>query len=190
MVKDELNQEEKFFESAVKVERFYKKYKMVLIGGVVAVVAVIAGVSIYDANEQERILAANSAFNILTQDANNSSAAAQLQQLSPELFDVWNLSQAVANSDETRLKALVASKTTGVSDMARYELAALSRDTASLSAYAYKQDAIYKDLALVETSVLLMQADDISGAHEKLTLIDNTSPMYKVSRLLMHYGVK
>lgn len=190
MVKDELNQEEKFFESAVKVERFYKKYKMVLVGGVVAVIVVIAGTSVYNVNQEENILAANNAFNTLKQDANNTAAAAELQKLSPELFDVWSLSQALAKSDVQALKTLKSSKTIAVSDLATYELAANNSDTKALSTYAYKQNAIYKDLALVETSVLLMQEGKVVQAHEKLAMIENDSPMYKVSRLLMHYGAK
>jgi len=190
MVKEELNQEEKFFENAVKAERFFTKYKTALIGGVVVVVLGIVGGSIYQANQESKIAAANVAFNTLSANADDKTAQAELKKLSPDLYDVWVLSQALVNKDAKSLKALTHSSAVAVSDIATYELAAIENDSAALNSYAYKQDAIYKDLALVEASVLLMQKNEMAQAHEKLDLIENDSPMYKVSRLLMHYGAK
>ena len=190
MVKDELNQEEKFFESAVKAERFFTRYKTAIIGGVVAIIVVVAANAMYKANSEADIMAANVAFNTLLKDAQDKDAMAKLKKLSPELYDVWMLSHAVADGDEKVLKTLMSSKTIAVSDLATYELAAITSDASTLNSYAYKQEAIYKDLALVESSVMLMQKNELTSAQEKLGLIENDSPMYKISRLLMHYGVK
>lgn len=190
MVKQELSSEEKFFESAVKTERFVKKYKNVLIASVVAIVIVVAGMAVYDATQESRIEAANEAFARLQKDANDTEASRVLQEKAPELFDVWALSNAVTNGDEAALKTLSTSKAIAVADVAAYELAAMQRDEKKLDEYAYGQNAIYRDLALVESAVLLMQQDDVKAAHAKLKMLSPDSAMYKVAQILLHYGVE
>lgn len=190
MVKDELNSEEKFFESAVKTERFVKKYKNLLIASVVAVIVLVVVLAVYDATQRSRIADANEAFALLQKDANNSEAAARLKEKAPELYDVWALSNAVKNADEEALKTLSTSKAIAVSDIATYELAAMQRDVKKLDEYAYGQNAIYRDLALIESAVLLLQKSDIDAAHAKLKMLTPDSAMYKVAQMLLHYGVK
>ncbi len=190
MVKEELNSEEKFFENAVKTERFVKKYKNMLISGVVGVVVIVVALALYNANKEAKVEAANKAFSALQKDATDKQAAAELQQVNPALFDVWQLSNAIAKSDISVLKILSKSKTLVVSDLASYELAALNSDTKLLENYAYQQNAIYKDLALVESAVLLMEKNELEAAHQKLQSITSDSSMYGVSRMLLHYGVK
>ena len=58
-VKDELNSEEKFFENAVKAERFVKKYRNAIIGGVSAVVVLVIANVLYEADKSATAEAAN-----------------------------------------------------------------------------------------------------------------------------------
>jgi len=187
MVKEELNSEEKFFEKAVITEKFVKKYKNVMVGSLVAIVLVIGGNMAYEANKQSKIDAANEAFLQLSKDSKNSSAASQLKALSPNLYDVWILSRAIVNKDLASMKELKNSKALMVGDIATYELA---QDSSSLDTYALKQDAIYKDLALVQSAVLLMNSNKIEKAHEELSKIGVQSPLAKIASALLHYGVK
>jgi len=190
MVKEELNSEEKFFESAVKTERFVKKYKNKLIVAVVAIIVLIAGMAVYDARKNSRIEAANEAFATLQKDASNVEAARNLKELDSALFDVWTLSGAVASGDKDTLEKLTASTAVAVSDIASYELAALTGDAKRLDEYAYRQNALYRDLALVESAVLLLEKNDTDAAREKLKMLAPDSAMYKIGQLLLHYGVK
>ncbi len=187
MVKEELNSEEKFFEKAVITEKFVKKYKNVMIGTLVAVVLLVGANMAYEANKQSKMDAANKALLELTKDTKNSAAASQLKALSPNLYDVWVLSQAIANKDLVSMKELKNSKAILISDLATYELA---QDAASLSSYALKQDAIYKDLALVQSAVILMNENKIDKAHQELSKIGLQSPLAKIASALLHYGVK
>lgn len=190
MVKEELNSEEKFFESAVKTERFVKKYKNKLIVAVVAIIVLVAGMAVYDARKNSRIEAANEAFATLQKDASNVEAARNLKELDSALFDVWTLSGAVASGDKDTLEKLTASTAVAVSDIASYELAALTGDAKRLDEYAYRQNALYRDLALVESAVLLLEKNDTDAAREKLKMLAPDSAMYKIGQLLLHYGVK
>jgi hypothetical protein len=187
MVKEELNSEEKFFEKAVITEKFVKKYKNTIIGTFVAVVLVVGANMAYEANKQSKIDAANKALSELNKDGKNSAAASQLKALSPDLYDVWIFSQAVISKDMTSMKELKNSKAIMVSDLASYELA---QDAASLSSYASKQDAVYRDLALVQSAIILMNDNKIQKAHQELSKIGLQSPLSKVASALLHYGVK
>ncbi len=190
MVKEELNSEEKFFEKAVMTENFVKKYKKLMIGSVVAVVVIVGANIAYDITKQNQIAQANELLAELSKDSKNTKLLAELKVTSPNLYDVWMLSQAVADENVEALKALTSSKAMIVGDIATYELAQDSNDAQGLSSYASKQEAIYRDLAQVQSAVILMKEGKTDEAHQKLALISQESPMIKIAQALLHYGVK
>lgn len=190
MVKEELNSEEKLFESAVKAERFVKKYRNLIIGGVAGVVLLVAANALYEANQEVQFEAANAAYATLLKDSSDASAKADLERLNPKLYDMWALSQAVENNDTATLETLSSSKSVAVADIASYELAAMTRDMSKLDAYGLRQGAVYKDLAIVENALLLMKEGKLEAAHGKLEMVGEESPLYQVAQLMLHYGVK
>ncbi len=190
MVKEELSSEEKFFENAVITERFVKKYKTMLISCVVVLVLGIVANAIYDMNVRSNIERANSVLASLQKDASNQDAQRELKALNPDLFDAWQLSQALKSSDAKALASLSGSKAIAVGDIAEYQSAVLNKDIKALEAYSMKPKAIYKELALFELGVLLIQDNRVDEAHEKLRSIPKESPLYRYSQPLLHYGVK
>jgi predicted negative regulator of RcsB-dependent stress response len=190
MVKEELNSEEKFFENAVKTERFVKKYKTMLISGVVVLVLGIGANAIYNAKVQSTIESANIALSSLQKDSSNQEAQKELKALNPDLYDAWQLSEALKMGDAKVLASLSSSKAIGVSDVASYQSAVINKDVKALEAYSMKPQAIYKELALFELAVLLIQDNRVDEAHEKLRSIPRESALYRYSQPLMHYGVK
>jgi BarA-like signal transduction histidine kinase len=190
MVKDELNSEEKFFENAVKAERFVKKYRNAIIGGISAVVVLVVANTLYEADREASLEAANAAYMVLLENGDDVAAKEELKRLNPDLYDMWSLSTAVASKDVPALEKLSASKAIGVSDLASYELAALNRDQKALDAYTLRQHAIYKELAAVESAMLLLQEGNAEAARTKLGMVSKESPLFQVAQLLMHYGVK
>lgn len=189
MVKEELNAEEKFFEKAVVTEKFVKKYKKAIIGSVVAVVVLVAGNIGYTISENNRLAEVNSVLSEL-QTKSTPALEARLDSLSPTLSDVWHYSQAVVNKDLVTLKKLEKSKAILIGDLASYEAAQNANDLQTLESYANSNEAVYADLARVEAAILLMNEKKIDEAHEKLSLINVTSPLAQVAKALMHYGVK
>lgn len=190
MVKEELSSEEKFFEKAVVAERFVKKYKKPLIGSVVAIVLIVAADIAYDINKQNTIEAANAALEELQKDAADATALTRLGSLSPELHDLWIYSQAVAKQSIGEFEKVSDSKSSLIADMAKYEAAALQNDEKLLHKYAKEENAIYKDLAIIELSIIAMNNKKIEQAHANLSMISSQSPLYNVAKSLMHYGVK
>ena len=190
MVKEELTSEEKFFEKAVVTEKFVKKYKNLMIGGVVTVVLFVAGNIAYSANRQNTIDSANVTLAKLQLNASNPTNIAKLKSLSPVLYDVWAYSQALTDKDMAKLKELTTSKTTFIGDLASYEVAQNSQDSVKLDAYADRQGAIYSDLAHLQSAIILMNEKKIKEAHELLSMISLNSPLAKVAQTLKHYGAE
>jgi len=187
MVKEELNSEEKFFEKAVITERFVKKYKTAMIASAIVVVAIIVANVAYDINKQSQKDSSNRALTQLMANSSNTEALQSLHSSSPDLYDVWMLSQAIAQKDTVLLKELTHSNAMLVGDLAAYEFA---DDAKSLDEYASKQDAIYRDLALLRSAIFLMNNNKIDEAHNKLSKISAQSSLTKVAEALLHYGVK
>ncbi len=190
MVKEELNSEEKFFEKAVMTEKFVKKYKKLMIGSVVAIVVLVGANIAYDITKKNQVDRANELLVELQKDTKNTKLLSELQVTSPNLYDVWMLSQAVADENTQALQSLTDSKAMVVGDIATYELAQDSQDAQALAQYASKQDAIYRDLARVQSAVILMKEGKTDKAHQELALISEDSPMVKIAQALLHYGVK
>ncbi len=187
MVKEELNSEEKFFEKAVVTEKFIKKYKNVIIASVVAVVLFAVANVAYEMNEKSKLESINIAFAKLSANPKDGTALNDIKALAPELHDAWVFSQAVTNKDAQALKSLKDTKALVVSDLAEYEMA---MDEASLQKYASRQDAIFRDLALVQSAVLLLNANKTQEARDVLAKVSKGSSMEKLVGTLMHYGVK
>jgi len=190
MVKDELNSEEKFFEKAVMTEKFVKKYKKAIVGSIVAIVLVVTADIAYTINEQNRIESANETLALLEKNPNDTVALSRLENLSPQLHDVWLYSQAIVNQNAQQLQELKATKALVIDDTSVYESAQLKADKAGLDSYAGNEKAIYRDLAYVMEAVLLLEDKKIDEAHAKLAMVALTSPLSDVASALMHYGVK
>jgi len=187
MVKEELNSEEKFFEKAVMTEKFVKKYKNIMIASVVAVVVLVAANIGYEANEASKKTAANELLAKLSSNPSDKISSSKLHTLNPELYDAWVFSQASINKDMLTMKELKNSKTLIISDLVKYELA---NDVSSLDKYSSSQDAIYKDLALVQSAVILLNENKIDEAHNQLSKVSKQSSLSKIASALMHYGLK
>lgn len=187
MVKDELSSEEKFFEKAVLTERFIKKYRKLMIASAVVVVLFIGANIAYEINKNSKIRDANIALGELALNPKDGDVSNDLKSLSPELYEVWSFSQAVANKNLEAMKKLENSKTPIVGDLAKYEAA---NSASSLDEYASTQGAIFKDLALVRSAIILMNENKIEEAHNKLLKISKESPLNKTAKALLHYGIK
>ena len=190
MVKEELSTEEQFFEQAVKTERFVKKYKKPLIAAVAAVALAVIGTAAYDAYSASKRDAANAAYMTLQSDPANAAAQQTLRANAPMLFDAWSMSEAIKNGDVKALQALASSPAAEVSDVSSYEAAAIAGDAKALGSYGYRQGALYKEMALIDEAVLLMQSGKTDEAHRRLQMIGDQSPLAPLAEALSHYGVK
>lgn len=189
-LKGELSSEEKFFESAIRTERFIKRYQKPLIAGVAALLLAAGGAIAYQSYTNAKIESSNEAFNALLANSSDAEAEKTLKNDNPELYDVWRLSRGIAKKDAAILESLKTSEAFAVADIATYESAVLKNDTKSLDEYTMRQGALYKDMALLEVAVHAIEEGKVDLAHQKIALIPQDSPVYEVGQALSHYGVK
>ena len=190
MVKEELNSEEKMLENAIKAEKYYKKYKKPFFGLLAAIVIGVGANALYEKSVADKIAKSNELFHTLEQNPADKTTADELQALNPKLYAAWEFSEALKRGDTTLLETLATKDLPVLSSIAAYEAAVQSKDLSKLESYSLEQKAIYRDLALVEAAYLLMKEKRVDDAHQKLMMISSESPLYKISQVLMHYGVK
>ena len=189
-LKSELSSEENFFESAIKTERFVKKYQKPLIASLVVLVLGIGGYAGYGAYEQAKMEKANIALNVLLMNPNDAKALKELADNSQPLHDLYQLSQALKNNDIKAVLALKNSSSSEVADIAAYESAIMSNNEKELESYSKKQDALYGDLATIEIAVLKNKQGGDSNAQTLLSKIKEDSSLYPLAQIFSHYGVK
>lgn len=189
-LKDELSSEEKFFESAIRTERFVKKYQKPLMASVVSLLLVVGAAIAYQAYDQAKIENSNAALNTLLMNPQDKSALESLKKENSSLYELFALSKAIKESDVKGLQALKNAKSPEIADIATYETAAMMNDQKSLEAYTKKQGGMYQDMALIETAVILIRGGDAVSAHNNLALIKEDSAVYPIAQILGHYGVK
>lgn len=189
-LKEELNSEEKFFESAVKTERFVKKYKKPMIASVIVLLLGLGGSVAYQMVQEAKAEQANTALNTLLMNPKDQNALKELSSQSGSLYELYSLSRALRENDIKTLKTLQSATSAEVADIATYESAVLSKDDKALEAYTKKQGSIYQELAVIELAVLSIQKGDSKAAHTSLELIKEDSAVYPLAQMLSHYGVK
>jgi len=189
-LKEELSSEEKFFESAIRTERFVKRYQKPLMAAVAASLLAVGGAIGYQSYTTSKIESSNAALNALLANPADTKAEQTLKNDNPKLYDLWKLSRGISQNDVTILEGLKKSQAFGIADIASYESAAIKGDTKALESYTKQQGALYKDLALLETAVGEINQGNTKAANEKIALIGENSPLYQVAQSLSHYGVK
>ncbi|MFZ3053961.1 MAG: hypothetical protein WA099_11190 [Sulfuricurvum sp.] len=189
-LKEELSSEEKFFESAVKTERFVKKYKKPMIASVIVLLLGLGGSVTYQIINDAKVERANTALNTLLMNPMDQNALKELSSQGGSLYELYSLSKALRDNDLKTLQTLKGAKSFEVADIASYESAVLSKDEKALDAYSKKQGSMYQELAVIELAVLSIQKGDSKAAHISLALIKEDSAVYPLAQMLSHYGVK
>ena len=182
-VKDELNTEEKFLESFVKVERFYKKYKLIIIVAIVIIIAAIIALyttrSIQDANKLE----ANIAFNKVIENPKDTEAMNILKEKSAQLFQVAQYIQANKEGkfSDTQVKYL--------KELVEYQKALETKDVLKLNTISMQNDFLLKEFAIFNKALILTNQGKYEDARSALQLISADSKVNDLANTLKHFLV-
>lgn len=180
-VKDELNSEEKFLESVVKVESFYKRYKALIIGlGSIAVVAIIA-ISINNYNNEKNKIAANIAFDKVIADPKDIEALNTLKETNNKLYEVAMYLQAKkdGNYPDTNIPYL--------KELSEYKKALTNKNVEKLNSLSMQSDFLLKEFAIFNRALVLVEQGKYEEAKVALKLIPQSSKASELSKLLEHY---
>ena len=180
-VKKELNSEEKFLESFVKVERFYKKFKALIIGLVTIIVIAVIAISVKNYNDEKNTIAANIAFDKVIADPKDKDSLNTLKETNKKLYEVALYLQAKKDgkypvTDVPYLK-----------ELSEYEKALTNKDVAKLNTLSMQSDFLLKEFAIFNKALVLVNEGKYKEAKVALNLIQKSSKASELSNLLKHH---
>lgn len=182
-VKEELSSEEKFLESFVKVERFYKKYKFLILSiGALVIVAVIGFYSTKYFQNQTKI-EANIAFDKVLKDSTDTTALNTLKEKSPQLFQIAEYVKAKKEGKTTDIQVKY------LKEINEYQKALNSKNIEQLNTVSMKNDFLLKEFAIFNKALILTNEGKYEDAKATLKLIPATSKVNDLVNVLKHYLV-
>lgn len=189
-IKEELNAQEKFLESVIKIESFAKKYKKLLITLGVVIVVGVSAYSVDNYIKNEHLEESNRAYLTLLENPNDDTSMSILKEKNPNLYSVYLFQKAIKDGDVKVLDEIANKNIVVISDLSKYQTATLQKDIAKFDTYLSSKDTILKDFALFQEAYLLIKSDKFDEAKLKLSMIEITSPSKNIANSLEHYLIK
>ena len=180
-VKEELNAEEKFLEGFVKVERFYKKNKVIVIGVVAVAVLAIGGITFNNYTNASNKKESNIAFNKFLIDNNDKASLETLENTNKQLFEVAKYLKAKKENKPVEINI------TFLKDLALYSQAVKAENIEKLASLSQQNDFLLKEFALFNKALILANDAKYLEAKETLKLIQKNSRVNDLVVLLNHY---
>jgi predicted negative regulator of RcsB-dependent stress response len=187
-IKQDIVGEEQFFEQYVKAEKFFKKYKEKLKALTMIATAFATYFIITNSLEANRIEKTNALYLEYSQSKNKTTLS-KIKNISPKLYDLILLKDAIKNKDLKVLQELKNSKTVFVAKLASYHLASISEKEEELNAYLLKEGALLKDFASLNLAFVLIQNKKFEKAQKVIDSIAFDSPLKKPATTLLHFGI-
>ena len=180
-VKTGLSSEEKFLESFVKSERFFKKYKTLIFAFVIIIIVGIIGFFIKENLAQSNKLKANIAFNQVLENSNNAQALATLKDKNPQLYDIALYLQAKKEAKVAQISVPL------LKELSKYQTALANKNISELDNLSMQNDFLLKEFAIFNKALLLTNEGKFNEAKTSLALIPETSKAHELAKLLNHY---
>ena len=180
-VKTELSSEEKFLENFVRSERFFKKYKTLILSFIIIVIVGFIGVFIKTKIDESNKFEANLAFNKVLENNNDAKALADLKAKNKDLYEIALYLQAKKEAKiiETNVPLL--------KELSKYETALANKSITELDNVSMQSDFLLKDFAVFNKALFLANEGKFTEAKTTLALIPKTSKAFELAKLLNHY---
>ena len=181
LVKDELNNEEKFIESFVKVERVYKKYKALIFALCAVIIIAVVGFSVNSYITNKNKIQSNIAFDTLLQNPNDKDALETLKSTNKKLYDVIIYLQAKKENKDIEINVPF------LKELANYQKALKNKSIDELNTLSMQNDFLLKEFAIFNKALILTEQAKYKEARVALNLIPNTSKVFELASLLKHH---
>jgi hypothetical protein len=182
-VKDGLSSEEKFLEGFVKVERFYKKNKLLIIAIAAIVVVAVIGVFITKTVQASNKREANIAFNTLLKNPKDTQALTTLKDKNKQLHQIALYLEAKKDGKFSDIQVKY------LKDLVSYEKALNSANIEQLNTVSMQSDFLLKEFAIFNKALLLADKGKYEDAKAALKLIPANSKVADLVKVLNHYLV-
>lgn len=182
-VKDELSSEEKFLEGFVKIERFYKKNKVLIIA--IATILVIGVVGFYTTNyiNNQSKIEANIAFNKFLKNPKDTEAMKILKEKNEQLFQVAQYLNASKDGKNVDIQVKY------LKELSQYQKALDTKNVNELNTISMQKDFLLKEFAIFDKALILTEQGKYEDAKVALKLIPSDSKVNDLVNVLKHYLV-
>lgn len=180
-IKEELSSEEKFLEGSIKVEKFYKKYKTLMIIILAAFIVFIGWSSVLSYLDEKSKNEANTAFNKILENPNDAEALEVLKAKNEYLFEIAKYMKA---KQEGKIEQI---KVEYLKELTTYEKALASSDVATISSLTLNDKFLLKENAIFNKALLEAKNGNYAAAKETLAQIPENSKMNELVVLLKHF---
>ncbi len=178
-IKDEISTEEQFFENFFKIEKFYRKYKKIILVTSLLVVTGVIGFTILKYTNEKNIIAANDAYSKVMLDNEDKASLDELKSINEKLY---NIALFQITKDKT-----IATDAQFVEDIAAYNSAVAKSDLVTLDGMIMKQDFLLKDFAVLSKTLILIDKKEYKKAKETISRIDEKSRILPLSNMIKHF---
>lgn len=183
-VKDEISTEEQFLESLIKGERFFKKYKKIIVTLVGIVVFAFIAYGAFTYIHQNQIEKANIAYATLLKNPKDTQALESLKSNDERLYNLFIFTQAANADDKSELEKLSKLKDDSIlADLATYQLQSENGESDTKS-------ELLRGMALLHAGYKLLLDGKINEAKLQFAQIGVNSPLKNIANNLEHYQGK
>ena len=180
-VKTELSSEEKFLENFVRSERFFKKYKTLILSFIIIVIVGFIGVFIKTKIDESNKFEANLAFNKVLENSGDTKALADLKDKNKDLYEIALYLQAKKDSKSVEINIPF------LKELSKYQNALINKSVSELDNVSMQNDFLLKDFAVFNKALILANEGKFQEAKTTLALISETSKAFELAKLLNHY---
>ena len=181
-IKNELSSEEKFLESFVKTDRFFKKYKKLIFGLIILAIVGSVVFLVKTKLDEKNLYEANIALSNFLENGNQNSLD-ELKEKNRDLYEIalyLDAKNEFKNAD-INLKYL--------KELLDFQVALLNSNQSELDLVSKKADFLLKDYAIFNQALILVNNQKYAEAREILGKISQDSRAFELATLLKHYLV-
>lgn len=180
-VKQEISSEEKFFENFFKIEKFYNKYKIVIIVSIIGILGYFIGNGVLSYIKEQDNIASNIAYNKLLKEPNDQKSIAILKDKNKILLD---LAIYKIKKDTTQTNNIIYLK-----QIALFNKAIKNNDIKVLDSLILNQDFLLREYALFNKALILIMNKNYSKAKQTIKLIKKDTQLKPLINALEHFLV-
>ena len=179
-IKNELSSEEKFIENFVKGERFFKKYKTLIIAAVVILIIGLIGFTVKKSIDNSNKHDANIALSQFLENG-DEKALETLKNKNEKLYEVALFLQAKKDNKIPSIELPL------LKELVKFQTATASNNIEELNSLSMQNDFLLKEFALFNKALILVNEGKYEEAKKELSQISQTSKAYELATLLNHY---
>ncbi|CAM3557494.1 hypothetical protein [Arcobacter aquimarinus] len=179
-VKNELTSEEKFLENFVKGERFFKKYKIVILGFITLIIIGSISYIIKKNIDETNKFEANVALNNFLKTGDEKSLL-QIKEKDKKLYEIALFIQSKKDFKAAEINLPF------LKELSKYQLALANNNVDELNNLALQNDFLLKEFAIFNKALILTKDGKFEEAKVALQQISETSKASELANLLKHY---